>query len=64
MEKVDAVEWHRSSLCGSNACVEVAKVTGGYLIRDSKDPDGTALSFTEQEWTAFLAGLEAGEFRF
>jgi hypothetical protein len=42
----------------------VAKVDGGYLVRDSKNPTGAVLSFTEQEWTAFVEGVEAGEFRF
>jgi hypothetical protein len=32
------------------------------LIRDSKDPDGIPLTFTVEEWAAFLAGVRAGEF--
>jgi len=49
---------------GALACVEVAKVDDTYLVRDSKNPDGAVLSFTEQEWAAFVEGVEAGEFRF
>lgn len=64
MEKVDGVQWRKSSLCSSNACVEVAKVAGTYLIRDAKNPGGTVLSFSEQEWKAFADGMAAGEFRF
>jgi hypothetical protein len=44
--------------------VEVAKVDTAYLVRDSKNPDAAALTFTEEEWTAFVAGVQAGEFQF
>jgi hypothetical protein len=64
MNKVNVAQWRKSRRCGSNACVEVAKVDGAYLVRDSKDPDGAVLSFTEREWAAFVDGVEAGDFRF
>jgi hypothetical protein len=64
MEKVNETRWRKSSRCAAGSCVEVAKVAGEYLIRDSKDPAGTVLSFTEEEWAAFLAGVAAGEFAF
>lgn len=64
MEKDDAVQWRKSTRCGTNACVEVANVGGLYLIRDGKDPDGTVLSFSAEEWNAFAEGMVAGEFRF
>jgi len=56
--------WRRSSRCGSTTCVEVAKVDDQYLVRDSKNPDAAALSFTKEEWVAFVEGVTAGEFRF
>lgn len=64
MNKVNVPQWRKSSRCGSQTCVEVAKVDGRFLVRDSKNPDGTVLSFTEREWAAFVEGVEAGEFRF
>lgn len=64
MREISKIDWRKSTRCGSNACVEVAKVDGEYLVRDSKNPDAAALSFTEAEWTAFTAGVVAGEFRF
>jgi hypothetical protein len=64
MDKVNVAQWRKSTRCGSSACVEVAKVDDRFLVRDSKDPRGTVLSFTEQEWQAFVEGIEAGEFRF
>ena len=32
------------------------------LVRDSKNPDGPVLTFTPDEWQAFLTGAQAGEF--
>ena len=64
MKKVNVAQWRKSQRCGNAACVEVAKVDGVYLVRDSKNPNGAVLSFTEQEWTTFVEGVEAGEFRF
>ena len=59
-----SVNWHKSTRCGSNTCVEVAKVDGEYLVRDSKKPEVEPLSFTPAEWTAFVQGVAAGEFSF
>ncbi|MEN3357899.1 MAG: hypothetical protein V7637_1881, partial [Mycobacteriales bacterium] len=43
-------------------CVEVRRDGGLVQIRDSKDPYGMRLSFTRDEWAAFLAGAEGSEF--
>jgi hypothetical protein len=64
MREINDIAWRKSSRCASNACVEVAKVDGEYLVRDSKNPQTAALSFTEAEWAAFTEGVAAGEFRF
>lgn len=56
--------WRKSARCSSAACVEVAKNDGTYLIRDSKNPAGPTLSFSQEEWEAFTAGMVAGDFRF
>lgn len=56
--------WRKSTRCGTSSCVEVAKVDTAYLVRDSKNPHAAALTFTEDEWTAFVAGVRAGEFQF
>jgi hypothetical protein len=57
-------QWLKSSFCGTSGCVEVAKVADQYLVRDSKVSDSPILSFDQDEWTAFLRGIDAGEFRF
>ncbi len=55
--------WRKSQASSDQgACVEVALAAGRILVRDSKDPAGGALSFTQQEWTAFLTGVRSGEF--
>lgn len=61
-EKVDG--WFTSSACGSQGggCVEVARSGEGMAVRDGKDPGRPALEFTAEEWRAFLAGIQAGEF--
>jgi len=64
MNKVNAAQWRKSRRCSGGACVEVAKVDDVYLVRDSKNPDGAVLSFTDQEWAGFVEGVEAGDFRF
>lgn len=57
--------WFKSSFSGtgaSSACVEVAVLEDGVIVRDSKDQTGPVLRFTAREWRAFLAGVRANEF--
>jgi Domain of unknown function (DUF397) len=55
--------WVKSSLSMSNGnCVEVASLSGGIGVRDSKDTEGPVLRFTPDEWQAFLGGVRNGEF--
>jgi hypothetical protein len=60
-----ADDWAKSSLSSYNAnCVEVAGLaTGAIQMRDSKDPHGRVLTFTDlAEWDTFLASVRNGEF--
>lgn len=51
-----------SSFCNFGGCVEVGRTPeGAVLVRDTKDR-AQQLSFTDEEWTAFVAGVKAGEF--
>lgn len=59
-----AYEWRKSTRCGTGSCVEVARFQDSYVFRDSKDPDGPTLAFTQVEWDAFVAGVVAGDFQF
>jgi hypothetical protein len=57
-----SIQWRRSSRCDSGSCVEVAHVDCTIAIRDSKDVNGPVLTFSTQEWAAFIAGVRNGEF--
>lgn len=58
----------KSPLSGGGGCVEVnrdgACSCGGdeVRVRDSKNQDGPVLSFTREEWKAFIGGVKNNEF--
>lgn len=64
MGETAPVVWFKSSRSANNcACVEVAMLPDGHVgVRDSKNPDGPALTLTAAEWDAFIAGVKDGEF--
>ncbi|MEU4694500.1 DUF397 domain-containing protein [Actinoplanes sp. NPDC023714] len=64
IEKVEGLHWRRSRQCASGACVEVARIGEGVLLRDSKNRHVTPLAFSHAEWEAFVAGVKAGDFGF
>ena len=43
-------------------CVEVEIGVDHVGVRNSRDPYGSFLVFSHEEWRAFLAGVKAGEF--
>jgi hypothetical protein len=60
--------FQRSSFCRTDQpmCVEVdlADAPARVRVRDSKKPTSPVLTFTGDEWDAFIAGVKAGEFSF
>jgi uncharacterized protein DUF397 len=54
--------WRKSRHSASGNCVEVRLRAGVVQVRDSKDPRGPALRYTQAEWRAFIAGAKDGEF--
>jgi hypothetical protein len=62
MTNDNGLNWKKSSYSGNGNCVEVAKPPAAVAVRDSKDPNGPALSFTPDAWTAFIAGVNDGTF--
>ncbi|MFB8205382.1 DUF397 domain-containing protein [Kitasatospora purpeofusca] len=63
---LSGVNWRKSSFSGeTGACIEVADGLPCVLpVRDSKDPAGPSLVFSADAWSAFVAGVRAGEFDF
>ncbi|WP_424536628.1 DUF397 domain-containing protein [Sphaerisporangium viridialbum] len=58
-------EWRKSthSSGDGNDCVEVAtNLSDVIAVRDSKNPDGPKLVFTQPEWRAFIAGVKGRDF--
>jgi hypothetical protein len=64
IEDFAGATWRKSSRSGpySDNCVEVAFVGNGIAVRDSKNPAGAVLSFSPDEWQAFVGGTKNGEF--
>ncbi|GLY29380.1 DUF397 domain-containing protein [Kineosporia sp. NBRC 101731] len=62
----DSLDWRKSSFSAVNGnCVEIAfRTGGGVAVRDTKAKGlGPVLSFSNDEWSAFLDGIAAGEMR-
>jgi len=53
--------WRKSSYSNSQAnCVEVARTGSDKVaVRDSRNPGGGALSFSQDEWQAFAMKVRA-----
>jgi hypothetical protein len=56
------VLWRKSSMSGDGNCLEAAVGHEHVWIRDSKNPSGLILGCTQAGWTAFLGGVQGGEF--
>lgn len=56
------VEWRKSSYSSGNggACVEFADLSSAVAVRDSKDPEGSALILTPAQWRGLTARIRAG----
>lgn len=64
-DRLDAAPFRRSSFCGAGGCVEVALLPDHSIaVRDGKDDRTGApvLLFDQTEWSAFVRGVQAGEF--
>ncbi|TDC01460.1 DUF397 domain-containing protein [Micromonospora fluostatini] len=61
MADLTGARWRKSSRSGGNGgeCVEVAdNLPGLVAVRDSKDPTGSALTFTPTAWTTFTRATQ------
>jgi uncharacterized protein DUF397 len=52
--------FRRSTRCDTGTCVEVS-VTDVVQVRNSTAPEHL-VTFTKEEWSAFIAGVRLGEF--
>jgi hypothetical protein len=53
--------WRKSSYSQSSSnCVEVAGLPGTVAVRDTKDPHGLALAFSQRDWRAFTHRVKTG----
>ncbi|MFF0717581.1 DUF397 domain-containing protein [Verrucosispora sp. NA02020] len=58
-----ALRWKKSTRSnGGGNCVEVATPSQIVMVRDSKDRQGSTLSFTADQWTDFVQGIKASRF--
>jgi hypothetical protein len=62
LQQYGSLVWKKSTASGDGGCVEVARAGEMLLVRDSKNPSGSILIFSQVEWDAFLAGARTGEF--
>ncbi|GAB3274092.1 DUF397 domain-containing protein [Kineosporia babensis] len=62
LESGDESNWRISSFSGMNNCVAVAATGSGVSVRNSKAASAANVSFTADEWRAFVHGVKAGEF--
>ena len=57
-DDLSRAQWTKSSYSGNSGnCVEVARLSTGVAVRDSKDPNGPVLIYTRDEWRGFVQGI-------
>ena len=66
MTDLSSAPWRKSSYSDNDGgnCIEAAPgfIPGAIPVRDSKDPQGPALIFGADAFTAFVSAVKAGEF--
>jgi capsid protein len=62
--RLHQVRWQKSRYSNSQgSCVEMALLPGGDIaVRNSRDPDGPTLIYTQAEIQALLQGVKDGDF--
>ncbi|MFB7919501.1 DUF397 domain-containing protein [Streptomyces sp. NPDC056061] len=63
-DSLDGVTWVKSRHSAHQGnCVELAALPDGAVaVRNSRYPQGPALVYTHEEFTAFVSGVKDGEF--
>ena len=55
-------DWYNASSNDGSSCVDVRMRKDGVDTRNSKDPEGPQVSYTKEEWAAFIEGAKSGKF--
>jgi hypothetical protein len=55
--------WFRSTFCTADGCAEVTRTADGVQMRSSTCEE-VIVTYTLEEWNAFIEGAKAGEFDF
>ena len=64
-DELQGASWQKSSFSGNgnNNCVEMASLpTGEIAVRNSRDPNGPTLIYTQAEVDALIRGVRNGDF--
>jgi Domain of unknown function (DUF397) len=64
-DQLQGARWQKSSFSGNgnNNCVEMASLpTGEIAMRNSRDPNGPTLIYTQAEVDALIRGVRNGDF--
>ena len=56
------IPWRIAAKSSGGTCVKVARRAGVIMVTHSKQPGSAVLSYTLQEFDAFLDGAKKGEF--
>jgi hypothetical protein len=62
--EIAGLSWRKSSRSGNGGaeCVEVARnLPRVVAVRDSKNPEGPALTLTPDDWRAFMGRVKTGQ---
>lgn len=54
--------WRTPRLCHNGQCVRVAVSGDTVVVGDSKHPNGPVLSYSRDEFRAFVEGIRLGDF--
>lgn len=62
MTELSRITWRKSSRSGGgNNCVEVAEMKHSVSVRDSKNPDGGALTIDGATWQTMIGQIKHGD---